>query len=162
MVLLSEFDGSASAVMDAPADDVFALITDVDRLPEWNAHIRRVLEPPSHRPLAPGAEWVVQMQVAGARWPSRATVMTCDASRRLFEHTSRTDDGNPSRAHWRWEITPIGDRRSRIDISWRGVPRTFWRRILFAKLRRRQLGDEVVASLRTLSALLTQPATTGG
>jgi uncharacterized protein YndB with AHSA1/START domain len=47
-----------------PADEIFALLTDTGRLPEWNARIRRMLEP---APLAPGAEWVVQMQVAGRR-----------------------------------------------------------------------------------------------
>ena len=80
-----------------PADDVFALLTDTSRLPEWNTRIRRVLEP-APAPLAPGAEWVVQMQVAGARWPSRSTAVTHDPGQRLFEHTSRSDDGNPARA----------------------------------------------------------------
>jgi len=40
-LLLTEFGGSVSAVVDAPADDVFALLTDTSRLPEWNARIRR-------------------------------------------------------------------------------------------------------------------------
>src|SRR5437870_3680368 len=44
-LLLTEFGGSVSADVDAPADDVFALLTDTSRLPEWNARIRRVLEP---------------------------------------------------------------------------------------------------------------------
>jgi uncharacterized protein YndB with AHSA1/START domain len=96
-LLLTEFGGSVSAAVDAPADDVFALLTDTSRLPEWNTRIRRVLEP-APAPLAPGAEWVVQMQVAGARWPSRSTAVTHDPGQRLFEHTSRSDDGNPARA----------------------------------------------------------------
>ena len=98
-LLLTEFGGSVSADVDAPADDVFALLTDTSRLPEWNARIRRVLEP-APPPLAPGVEWVVQMQVAGARWPSRSTAVTCDPGLRVFEHTSRSDDGNPARALW--------------------------------------------------------------
>ena len=52
-LLLTEFGGSVSADVDAPADDVFALLTDTSRLPEWNARIRRVLEP-APAPLAPG------------------------------------------------------------------------------------------------------------
>ena len=43
-LLLTEFGGSVSADVDAPADDVFALLTDTSRLPEWNTRIRRVLE----------------------------------------------------------------------------------------------------------------------
>jgi uncharacterized membrane protein len=67
-LLLTEFGGSVSADVDAPADDVFALLTETGRLPEWNTRIRRVLEP-APAPLEPGAEWVVQMQVA----PTTAT-----------------------------------------------------------------------------------------
>jgi hypothetical protein len=40
-LLLNEFGGSASADVDAPADHVFAVITDIARLPEWNVRIRR-------------------------------------------------------------------------------------------------------------------------
>jgi uncharacterized protein YndB with AHSA1/START domain len=152
-LLLTEFGGSVSADIDAPADEVFALLTDTGRLPEWNTRIRRVLEP-APAPLAPGVEWVVQMQVAGARWPSRSTAVTCDPGQRLFEHTSRSDDGNPARALWRWRVTPIQGERSRIEVSWLVSPRTFWRRALFGKLRHRQMGDEVPASLRALGALL--------
>ena len=42
--------------------------------------------------------------------------------------------------------------RGQLDVS----PRTFWRRALFGKLRRRQMGDEVPDSLRTLAALLAR------
>jgi len=73
---------------------------------------------------------------------------------RLFEHTSRSDDGNPARALWRWQVTPIPGQRSRIEVSWHVSPRTIWRRALFGKLRRRQMGDEAPASLRALGALL--------
>jgi uncharacterized protein YndB with AHSA1/START domain len=154
-LLLTEFGGSVSADVDAPADDVFALLTDTSRLPEWNARIRRVLEP-APAPLAPGVEWVVQMQVAGARWPSRSTAVTCDPGQRVFEHTSRSDDGNPARALWRWQVTPIPAQRSRIEVSWHVSPRTFWRRALFGKLRRRQMGDEVPDSLTALATLLAR------
>lgn len=126
-LLLTEFGGSVSADVDAPADEVFALLTETGRLPEWNTRIRRVLEP-APAPLAPGVEWVVQMQVAGARWPSRSTAVTYDPGQRLFEHTSRSDDGNPARALWRWQVTPIQGQRSRIEVSWLVSPRTFWRR----------------------------------
>lgn len=43
-LLLTEFGGSVSADVDAPADEVFALLTETGRLPEWNTRIRRVLE----------------------------------------------------------------------------------------------------------------------
>src|SRR5258708_7420093 len=126
-LLPTESGGSVSADVDAPAEDVFALLTDPSRLPEWNARIRRVLEP-APAPLAPGVEWVVQMQVAGARWPSRSTAVTCDPGHRVFEHTSRSDDGNPARALWRWQVTPRPGQRSRLQVSWPISPPTFRRR----------------------------------
>ena len=54
---------STTATTDADPDDVFGLLTDIDRLAEWNHIITRVL----HRPtdLAPGAEWVVEMYAMG-------------------------------------------------------------------------------------------------
>lgn len=57
-LLLIEFGGAASADVDAPADQVFAAITDIARLREWNARMRRVLERAA-LPLEPGVEWVV-------------------------------------------------------------------------------------------------------
>jgi uncharacterized protein YndB with AHSA1/START domain len=157
-LLLTEFGGSASADVDARADEVFALLTDISRLPRWNTRIRRVLES-ARRPLAPGVEWVVQMQVSGARWPSRSTAVTYDPGQLVFEYTTRSDDGNPTSALWRWKVTPIPGQRSRIEVSWHVAPRTFWRRALFGKLRRRQMGDEVTASLRALGALAQDSVT---
>jgi len=54
---------ATTATVDADPDDVFGLLTDIDRLAEWNDIITRVL----HRPtdLAPGAEWVVEMHAMG-------------------------------------------------------------------------------------------------
>src|SRR4029077_9119297 len=48
--------------------------------------------------------------------------------------------------------------RGQLDVS----PRTFWRRALFGKLRRRQMGDEVPDSLRALGALLTRSSAAAG
>jgi uncharacterized protein YndB with AHSA1/START domain len=36
--------GSVTGVVPKPAEDVFAFVTDVDRLPEWNAIIAEVVE----------------------------------------------------------------------------------------------------------------------
>lgn len=37
----ARFSGSFSAPVPAPADEVFALVTDAARLPEWNCAVRR-------------------------------------------------------------------------------------------------------------------------
>ena len=67
-----------------------------------------------------------------------------------FEHISQSDDGNPSYAVWRWSVTPH-ERGARIAVEWSGYPKTFWRRLLFARLRRKQLQREVPTSLHALA-----------
>jgi hypothetical protein len=76
------------------------------------------------------------------------------------EHTSRSDDGNPTGVLWRWQVTPIPGQRSRIEVTWLGLPRTFWQRALFVKIRRRQISGEVPTSLGALVALLPRPSAT--
>lgn len=148
MLLLNEFEGRASATVDAEPRDVFDALTDVDRLPQWNKRIAKILQPPD-APMAPGTEWVVKMSVPPATWPSRSRVAVYDADRMSFEHVTQTDDGNPSYAVWKWSVVGT-DAGARVDVAWSVHPKTFWRRLLFAKLRRKQLVEETAASLAAL------------
>jgi uncharacterized protein YndB with AHSA1/START domain len=63
---------SSTAVLDGAPDMVFRTITDIARLPEWNAAMTKVVEAPAE--LAPGAEWVVEFHALGQRWRSRSRV----------------------------------------------------------------------------------------
>ncbi len=56
---MREIHDRASAQLEANAKAVFELITDIERLPEWNAAIEKVLT--TLQDLSPGAEWAVQM-----------------------------------------------------------------------------------------------------
>lgn len=145
------FIGSVSAAPDA----VFALATDVVRLPQWNRAVTRVLEAPAV--LEPGAEWVVMVKPAGwPSWPSRSRVREIDQAGRAFAYRSQTDDGNPSYSDWRWHVAPEAGGGSRVTVSWELHPQTFWRRHLFARLRRRSLAKtEVPASVAALARLLS-------
>jgi len=151
-MLLTEFTGSSEAIIEAEPTAVFAALTDVDRLPEWNKRIANILEPPPG-PLAPGVEWVLKMSVPPATWPSRARVVSYDPDRLEFEHISNSDDGNPSYAVWKWLVVPV-PRGARVVVEWAVHPKTFWRRLLFARLRRKQLAEEVPASLAALKSHL--------
>ena len=140
--------GSAEATVAAPPDEVFAVVTDIDRLPEWNAVMTDVVESPAA--LAPGTEWVVGFRAMGQSWNSRSRLDEIDRARRVFQYRSGTDDDNPSYTTWRWQIEPAGD-GSRVTLSWDLNPKTFWRRALVAHLRSRQLRSEVPASLAALA-----------
>ena len=145
---------AASILIRADADQVFALLTDIDRLPNWNTELTAVLERPDE--LVPGAEWVVQMRAGGMTWPSRTRVLACDPHTRRFVHRSVSDDGNPSFTTWTWTVTeaPAG---TRVTVTWDPNPRTFWRRHLVVHWRRRCLARQVPRSLHALAAAL-QPS----
>jgi len=95
VMLLTEFHGQAAAVVDESPAEVFAAITAIDRMPEWNERIASVTRPPV-APLAKDVEWTVQMSVPPAKWPSRPRVVAYDLDGMYFEHNSQSDDGNPT------------------------------------------------------------------
>ena len=141
----------AAQFIAAPPDDVFALITTPERLPEWNGAIVRVVDAPLQ--LRVGTEWVVQLSALGQSWPSRSTVVAIDSNMRHFSYRSQTDDGNPSYADWSWQVTdaPQG---CEVTVSCVLHPATFWRRVLLAHVRAWQLrGQELPASLRALASV---------
>ncbi|MGH8984249.1 MAG: SRPBCC family protein [Acidimicrobiia bacterium] len=147
--------GSTETTVAAPPHDVFAFITDLDRLPEWNTIMTGVVERPAE--LAPGAEWVVRFHALGRSWNSRSRVEEIDRSRRVFQYRSGTDDGNPSYTVWRWQVDPDGD-GSRVTVGWELRPKTFWRRALIVHVRNRQLRSEAPASLAALGRHVGSPS----
>src|SRR5688500_9225975 len=135
-----------TATIAAPADALFAALTDVDRLPDWNDAIIAVTERPPR--LEVGAEWVVTMRAMGRQWASRSTLVEHDASARRFRYRSQTDDGSPSWAEWSWDVAPIDATSSSLRVAWSLNPVTFWRRTLLVRIRARQLRrDELPRSL---------------
>lgn len=140
--------GSASRHVAAPADVVFGMVTDLDRLPTWNRRIQRVVEVPPR--LVAGAEWVVEIKLMGRTFNSRSTVLEIDGRAHRFVHRSKPDDDNPSCSVWAWEVAPAID-GSRIIVSWELLPQTAARRLLAAPLRARQIPrDDLPASLAAL------------
>ena len=140
---------STTVAIDVPADPVFATITDIHKLPAWNAAISRVVQQPPV--LAPGAEWVVEVRALNQTWRSRSRVEEIDTKARRFVYRSGTDDGNPSYAIWRWEVAEV-DGGCQVRVTWDLHPVTFWRRHLLVKVRSRQLRrTEVPASLSRMA-----------
>lgn len=143
--------GSATKEITAPADVVFATITDLSRLPEWNPVIRATVE--GSTALSPGSEWVVACQAMRAmKWKSRSRCEVLAGEGRRFVHRSATDDGNPSYATWTWQVLPTHS-GSRVYVTWELHPLTFWRRLLLARIRHRMLQKEVSTSLDRLAEI---------
>lgn len=141
-----------TATIPADPDAVFETITAIDGLPDWNHAITSIVVRPDD--LVVGAEWVVELHALGQSWHSRSTLSDLDPRARRFCYRSRTDDGNPSWADWKWSVTgqPAA---AEVTVTWELHPVTFWRRVLFSHIRRRQLArTEVPASLAALSQRL--------
>lgn len=148
----------ASTIVAAAADTVFATLTDIGRLPEWNDVMTSVIDKPER--LEVGAEWLVEFHALGQTWRSRSVVEELDGAARRFVYRSGTDDGNPSYARWTWDVSDDGD-GSRVSVAWELHPATFWRRVFLVRIRARQLArTEIPASLAALAraALDVQPA----
>lgn len=149
----------ATTRLDAPASRVLDVLTDVPGLPSWNEAITGVVTDPG--PLTPGAEWVVELKSLGQSWHSRSRVLELDRSAGVFAYRSCTDDENPSFVIWRWTVTPSGAGAD-VSVTWQVNPKTFWRRVLFAKIRRQQLArTEVPRSLAALAMASRAPVAHG-
>lgn len=142
-----EYTLTAETVVDASPAQVFARITDIDRLPDWNIEIPQVLEAPAV--LEPGAQWLVQIHALHMRWNSRSTVTELDRARGRFAYVSQSDDGNPSHADWRWQLTP-GAKGTRVIVEVDIRPRTTFRKAIGSRMRRRSLHKAMQQSLATL------------
>ena len=143
--------GSIESYVGAAPETVFAVITDPAELPKWNRHIARTLDHPTH--LEEGAEWVVQMDIYGQKFPSRSRVLTLDAEAGRFEYQS-SPDGDPDFAIWSWEVAPDGS-GSRVRVTWDLNPKLFLMRMLWSPLRARGLPKDVAASLTSLEKFVT-------
>ena len=110
---MHEFHGRASVRIDAPPALVFELITDVDRLSEWNAAIEALVDKPAA--VVPGAEWTIKMNPAGIPpWGSISRVEEIDSQNGRFAYETRNVDGNPSYVKWSGRSPePTSEPRSR-------------------------------------------------
>jgi uncharacterized protein YndB with AHSA1/START domain len=104
----------AEAVIDAPVDRVWALLSDLSRMRDWSPELVRMV------PLKSGGLRVGQWYLGinrrkGVVWPSRSVVALLEPGRSLAWDT-RT-----SGARWIWELIPDGDRT--LVLHRRPVPR---------------------------------------
>ena len=103
---------SVTTDIDASAEIVFAVMTEIERWPEWTPTVTRVERlDGSSLPLAMGSRIrIVQPKVPAAEW----TVTALEADRG-FSLTSRSPGATVVANHW---IQPLGDgQRSRVTLS---------------------------------------------
>lgn len=104
----------AETVVAAPTDRVWAVLTDLSRMPEWSPELVRMV------PLKPGGlrlgQWYLGINRRKAVvWPTRSVVAVLEPRRSLAWDTKS------SGARWVWELTPEGE-ATRV-VHRRPVPR---------------------------------------
>jgi hypothetical protein len=144
---------SASAHSSANRDALFAHITDLRRLPQWNRAITEVIGAPE-APLRSGSIWKVKIRAMGSSWVSRSEARIVDKAGGRFTYRSQSDDGNLSYADWEWQLEPSPE-GTRVTTSVDLEPLTFWRRHLLVHLRRPALQREMRVSLDALERAVT-------
>jgi uncharacterized protein YndB with AHSA1/START domain len=150
---MDEFQGKASLRVAATPQAVFDFITNVGRLPEWNAAIEEVAQQPAE--LAEGAEWTVRMHPARTpRWGSRSKVEVIDRDGHRFAYETRNTDGNPSYSQWAWQLAGAGGGTD-VTVTWHVHLKTLDRRFFAGPIRKRQLAREVPQSLDALASAIT-------
>jgi uncharacterized protein YndB with AHSA1/START domain len=146
---MHEIHDTAEVTLPVDPAALFATITDVEHLPEWNAAIERVVEPPPA--MVPGARWTVEMHpMRGVRWKSVSTLDVLDVDRRQFSYRTVNADGNPSFSLWDWHVRPAREGAT-VSVRWDVFLKTADRRLFGGPIRRRQLRREVPASLRRVA-----------
>ena len=104
----------AEGYVDAPPERVWALLTDLSRMPDWSPELVRMV------PLKRGGLRVGQWYLGINRrkavvWPTRSVVAEVEPGKRL------TWDTKSSGARWIWELVPEGE-GTRV-VHRRPVPR---------------------------------------
>ena len=108
-------------VIDAPADRVWALLTDFSQMPDWSPELVRML--PLKRGGLRVGQWYLGINRRGpVVWPSRNVVALVEPGRRVAWDTTS------SGARWVWELEPgdAGGATTRI-VHRRPVPRRITR-----------------------------------
>jgi uncharacterized protein YndB with AHSA1/START domain len=153
---MKEFQGRARERASATPQAVFDLITDIVRLPEWNAAIEAVVERPPA--LAEGAEWTVKMHPPRMpSWQSVSRLEQLDRQRLRLAYTTRNADGNPSYTTWTWEVVPVGD-AAEVTVTWHVHLKTLDRKVFGGPMRKRQLAREVPKSLTAMVSAVAASA----
>ena len=105
----------AEAIVQAPPERVWELLTDFSRMPEWSPELVRML--PMKRGGLRNGQWYLGINRRKAVvWPSRSVVAAVEAGRRLVWDTKS------SGAQWIWELEPADGGATRV-VHRRPVPK---------------------------------------
>ncbi|RJK96306.1 SRPBCC family protein [Vallicoccus soli] len=107
---------SASRLVPALPDEVYALVSDVTRTPEWSPEVVSSTwdAPPGPGGPRPGDRFTARLRKGWARWSNRPVVVEADPGRTFA--VSRTERGGGTMV-WRYDLVPVPG-GTRVTLSY--------------------------------------------
>lgn len=99
-------EGSATTVINRPANEVFAAISDITRMGEWSPECVRAEWENGATGPAVGAHFHGYNKAATFEWDAPCIVTECEPGK-VFAFEVPRDDATPTK--WRFEFAPSGD-----------------------------------------------------
>lgn len=106
---------SASREIDAPADRIFELIADPSQQPRWDGNGNLHEAAADQRVRAVGDVFVMTLTKDGAQRQNH--VVEFEEGRLIAWRPSPMDAPQPGHL-WRWELEPLGERRTRVTHTY--------------------------------------------
>ncbi|HYG93090.1 MAG TPA: SRPBCC family protein [Nocardioides sp.] len=138
---------SAVREVEAPVADVFELIADPSRQPEWDGNDNLDHADPGQRVTAAGDVFRTVLTRSGSVRENH--VVEFEEARLIAWRPSEPGQQPPGHL-WRWELEPLDDRRTRVTHTYDWTELTDENRLGRA---RRTTADWLEASLERLAAL---------
>ena len=110
---MSTIELSASVDVDRPADDVWQVVADYSRDPEWRQGVA-TMAPSTVGPVVLGTTTAEELRMAGRTWDNTGVVTSVDAGRRF---TWRTTSGVPASGSRTVGPRPGGGSRVELTVT---------------------------------------------
>ncbi len=137
---MSAIELSASVDVDRPVDDVWRVVADYSRDPDWRAGVV-TMAPSTLGRVRPGTTTAEQLRTAGSTWRNTGVVTEVEPGRRFSWRTTSGVPASGSRA-----VTPRPGGGSRVELRLSVTPtgaRRLLRPLLAGMLRRGLAADAV-------------------
>jgi uncharacterized membrane protein len=128
---MTSFTAATEIDVDRPIADVWAVVADYERDPEWRDGVVG-MSPSAPGPVRPGTTTAEELHMGGDVWRNRGVVDAVEPGRFFVWHTTEG-----AQAHGDRRLTPLADGRTRVFMS-----------ITVTEPALETLGDEVVDGLR--------------
>lgn len=145
----SEYIVTATAVVGAPADEIFEQIADPANQPAWDGNDNLASADAGQRVRAVGDVFVMTLTRDGAQRHNRITEF--EEGRRIAWRPAEPDSEPPGHL-WRWELQPLGDGTTQVTHTYDWTDLRDERRIPRA---RATTPERLMASIDRLAALFT-------